>query len=127
MATNDPLEATPTPTQPAEVEARSDVGSVDIVKSICTCVDCRGEGKPYAEVMHCPSCGLQHVDQLDKQTGIDWATKPHKKHKCVDWTEVNEERNAADEVVSSTSILHRGCGFEWQPSLVHTVGVIKYD
>ena len=115
---NDPTQPELQAAQPAATE-RPDVGAVDVVKRVCECADCRAgvEAKPYPLVMRCPSCRLQHVDQGE------WGKRPHKTHRCVDWTEVTETRDTEGNVTSSSSQLHHGCGFEWTPGLVHTVGV----
>ena len=59
--------------------------------------------KPQAMDLFCPACGLRHVDQGE------WATRPHKTHRCVD---VIEES---------------GCGHEWRPHDFPTVGRSKRD
>lgn len=95
-----------------------DVGPVDVVKSKCQGACCTDPNvKPMPVVIHCPNCGVQHVDQGT------WATTLHRKHRCVDWEEVVEKRNDNDVVTFSAKKIHRGCGFEWTPSLIHTVGV----
>jgi hypothetical protein len=48
---------------------------------------------PEPLVLHCPRCGLQHVDEGE------WATRAHKTHLCA------------------------GCGQEWRPKETATVGV----
>jgi hypothetical protein len=53
-------------------------------------------------VLHCPKCNLQHIDQLEA-SGVDWRTRPHKKHLCS------------------------GCGHIWKPFDFYTVGVEKPD
>jgi hypothetical protein len=53
-------------------------------------------------VLHCPKCQLQHIDQLEA-SGVDWRTRPHKKHLCA------------------------GCGHIWKPFDFHTVGVEKVE
>lgn len=60
----------------------------------CECADCVNKTQPpLAMILFCPSCGTKHVDKGE------WATKKHKKHLC------------------------ETCSFEWQPSLINTVGV----
>lgn len=49
-------------------------------------------------VLHCPKCNLQHVDKLEP-SGIDWRTRPHRKHQCA------------------------SCGHVWMPYDFYTVGV----
>ena len=36
--------------------------------------------KPIDMVLHCPSCGWQHVDAPEPDTG--WSNPPHKSHLC---------------------------------------------
>ena len=48
---------------------------------------------PVPLALDCPACGLPHIDQGE------WATTPHKTHRCAH------------------------CGHEWRPFLVPTVGV----
>lgn len=50
-------------------------------------------GKPIPMILFCPMCQTRHIDVGD------FATKPHKIHAC------------------------QGCGFEWKPAQVPTVGV----
>ena len=59
--------------------------------------------KPVPMILHCPACHRQHID-----TG-EFATRPHRTHRC-------EVENTADGA--------QGCGYEWQPALVPTVGVL---
>jgi hypothetical protein len=67
---------------------------------ICECAPCTDKNfPPQRMVLYCPECGVKHIDEKDEATGIDWATRPHKKHLCLT------------------------CGFIWQPSLINTVGV----
>ena len=48
---------------------------------------------PVAKVLHCPTCGTQHVDRGE------WATRRHSLHLCEQ------------------------CGNEWRPFSYYTVGV----
>jgi len=131
----------------AEV-TRPDVGPVDVVKSKCQGECCTSpDFKPMQIVVSCPNCGLQHVDVGE------WATRKHKKHRCVDpvlcsdglcktpvchvetfnttlrgWCNEHVPMSGHYEYcpVPCTKLvveLKRGCGYEWQPSLLHTVGV----
>jgi hypothetical protein len=52
---------------------------------------------PLDMVLHCPSCGAQHVDAADPETG--WANPPHRSHLC------------------------HACGVIWRPADVPTNGV----
>jgi hypothetical protein len=65
--------------QPAKAEAPVQVKLVDIV-------------------LHCPSCGLQHIDAPDDRTP-NWKNEPHRSHLC------------------------HGCGHIWRPADVPTNGV----
>lgn len=68
--------------------------------------DCEGHPKPeetpVPKVLHCPSCGLQHVD-VDDNTGKWATTRLHRKHLC----------KPSDG----------GCGQVWRPFGYPTVGV----
>lgn len=55
-------------------------------------------------ILHCPACGLQHIDAPDRMhfipgTAKEWDNPPHRSHLC------------------------HGCGHIWRPSDVHTNGV----
>lgn len=52
---------------------------------------------PIPMVLHCPKCGLQHVDAPAPDK--DWTNPPHKSHLC------------------------HGCGLVWRPADVATTGV----
>lgn len=54
---------------------------------------------PIPMVLHCPTCGLQHVDA--PAPAIGWFNPPHRSHQCG------------------------GCGTIWRPADVPTVGVEK--
>lgn len=58
--------------------------------------------EPMPIVTCCPNCKQQHIDAVDPATGIDWRRREHRRHKCVGLD---------------------GCGFEWTPALIDTVGV----
>jgi hypothetical protein len=53
--------------------------------------------QPIPMVLHCPSCGEQHVDAPEPASG--WTNPPHKSHLC------------------------HGCGEVWRPADVATTGV----
>ena len=55
--------------------------------------------EPLPMVLHCPRCGLQHVDAPDPAR--DWTNPPHRSHLCA------------------------GCELIWRPADVATVGVEK--
>lgn len=60
---------------------------------------------PIDMVLHCPSCGVQHIDEPERSLGpdsterIDWDNPPHRSHLC------------------------HGCGHIWRPADVPTNGV----
>lgn len=49
--------------------------------------------KPEPAILHCPECGVQHVDDGE------WATRVHRTHQC------------------------QACGHEWRPCEYPTFGV----
>lgn len=53
---------------------------------------------PIDMVLHCPKCGMQHIDAPDERTP-DWKNEPHRSHLC------------------------HGCGHIWRPADVPTNGV----
>ncbi len=53
---------------------------------------------PIDMVLHCPKCGLQHIDAPDERTH-GWRNEPHRSHLC------------------------HGCGHIWRPADVPTNGV----
>ena len=66
---------------------------------------------PIDMVLHCPECGLQHIDAADNRSpagdpddprcsdGMTWRNPPHRSHLC------------------------HGCGHIWRPADVPTTGV----
>lgn len=58
-----------------------------------------GAGLPIPMVLHCPSCGFQHVDKPEPERG--WDNPPHKSHLCA------------------------RCGSIWRPADIETIGVEK--
>lgn len=59
---------------------------------------------PIDMVLHCPACGLQHIDAPDNRhylpgTAEEWTNPPHRSHLC------------------------HGCGHVWRPADVPTNGV----
>lgn len=65
-----------------------------------------GFSAPIDMVLHCPSCGLQHIDEPEQSVDvdgysprIDWGNPPHRSHLC------------------------HGCGHIWRPADVPTNGV----
>lgn len=63
--------------------------------------------KPIDMVLHCPACGMQHIDKADEidpyptpeKDAAWWGNPPHRSHLC------------------------RGCGHIWRPADVPTNGV----
>jgi len=53
--------------------------------------------KPIPMVLHCPACGLQHIDAPDPAKG--WDNRPHRSHEC------------------------QGCAYTWRVADVPTTGV----
>lgn len=53
---------------------------------------------PIQMILHCPRCGLQHVDEPDERTP-GWTNPPHRSHLC------------------------HGCGCIWRPADCPTTGV----
>jgi hypothetical protein len=59
---------------------------------------------------------MQHIDEAE------FVTKLHRTHRCVDRVVLGTVGElAAGEAPPHTTL--PGCGFEWQPALVYTVGV----
>jgi hypothetical protein len=56
---------------------------------------------PLPMVLHCPECGLLHVDAPEPENG--WDNPPHKSHKC------------------------HGCGIIWRPADIPTNGVLAIE
>jgi hypothetical protein len=55
----------------------------------------RAEARPVDMVLHCPACGLQHIDEATPE----WDNPPHRSHLCL------------------------GCGHIWRPADIATNGV----
>lgn len=60
-----------------------------------------GQSPPIPMVLHCPKCGLQHVDAPEPEVG--WTNPPHKSHLC------------------------HGCRTVWRPAAVPTNGVLSVE
>ena len=60
-----------------------------------------GEPAPVPMILHCPTCGTQHIDLPDERIG--WTNPPHKSHLCL------------------------ACGCIWRPADVPTTGVEKIE
>jgi hypothetical protein len=56
---------------------------------------------PIPMVLHCPSCGNQHIDAPEPENG--WTNPPHRSHKCS------------------------SCGDIWRPADVPTTGVLNVN
>lgn len=62
------------------------------------------KGEPAPMILHCPMCGMQHIDSADPMSETEgwlgaWTNPPHRSHLC------------------------HGCGTIWRPADVPTVGV----
>ena len=70
------------------------------VIEVCRAAIASVEAQPAAidMVLHCPACGLQHIDAPDERTP-NWKNEPHRSHLC------------------------HGCGHIWRPADVATNGV----
>ncbi len=55
--------------------------------------------EPIPMLLHCPRCGKQHIDEIDKVNNPGWENPPHTSHKCL------------------------GCGCVWRPCDRPTEGV----
>lgn len=55
------------------------------------------QGEVIPMILHCPACGVQHIDEPDEATG--WTNPPHRSHLCL------------------------SCGHVWRPADVATTGV----
>lgn len=88
-----------------ETSARVDQGMYDAALEALTLVE---DGfVPVPMVLHCPECGKQHLDINDGE--VDWSKRRHRTHKCV-----NTPEGA-----------NTGCGHEWRPHWIYTVGVLR--
>lgn len=89
---DDAIEAIKTVTQASEVEKFMDAAGL--------CKRCAAPiaGVPVDMVLHCPACGMQHVDAPDERTP-GWVNESHRSHLC------------------------HGCGHIWRPADVPTNGV----
>ncbi|WP_157783553.1 hypothetical protein [Rhizorhabdus wittichii] len=59
---------------------------------------------PINIVLHCPNCGLQHIDEpVGEWEGRPWANPPHRSHLC------------------------HGCGCIWRPADIATNGVSSIE
>lgn len=62
---------------------------------------CNEAATPIPMVLHCPRCGLQHVDQAEPDGG--WTNPPHRSHLC------------------------HGCAAIWRPADIATCGVASIE
>lgn len=49
------------------------------------------EPEPEQMKIYCPVCTTRHYDEHDPDTGINWATRPHRKHLCANCKHVWQE------------------------------------
>jgi rubredoxin len=61
--------------------------------------DILGIMEPIPMILHCPRCGMQHIDRPDAT--VNWDKFPHRSHECQ----------------------NKSCGYVWRPADVPTVGV----
>lgn len=66
-------------------------------------------GRPIPMILHCPKCGVQHIDEPaleerdEEGRAIHWTNPPHRSHLC------------------------HGCGCIWRPADVPTNGVARIE
>ena len=82
----------------------SDVGEISQVSIYRLDRAAQAAEAPIDMVLHCPACGIQHIDYREYTHGnygrkLDWDNPPHRSHLC------------------------RGCGHIWRPADVPTNGV----
>lgn len=80
-------------------DAERDLGRAEAALFAAITPAAAPQAVPIPMVLHCPSCGLQHVDAPEPEAG--WFNPPHRSHKC------------------------HGCGSVWRPADVATVGVAR--
>lgn len=83
----------------AEIEARLQHDAKHLNCSTCGGSGHAGDVKPIDMVLHCPSCGMQHIDAEEHDHPEGWDDPPHRSHLC------------------------HGCGHIWRPADVPTNGV----
>jgi hypothetical protein len=66
---------------------------------------------PIPMVLHCPTCGHQHVDAPEPEKG--WTNPPHKSHLCAECREI--WRPADVPTVGVASVATRGSADTWPP------------
>lgn len=69
---------------------------VSLARAALTAAVALMDAAPIPMVLHCPSCGLQHIDKPDPDNG--WHDPDHRSHQC------------------------QGCGAIWRPADVPTKG-----
>lgn len=74
--------------------------------------------KAIRALLFCPRCKSQHVDEGE------WVKRSHETHRCVDRI-VRTQTDAHSNAV--TFFVEPGCGFEWRPMLVPSVGVLELN
>ena len=70
----------------------------DVCAALAAAPDYSTPGTPIQMILHCPACGVQHIDAPDERTEA-WDNPPHRSHLC------------------------HGCGHIWRPADVATKGV----
>ena len=76
----------------------SEATRVSLMAALAAAPSTPPHADPIDMVLHCPACGLQHIDAPDERTP-DWKNEPHRSHLC------------------------HGCGHIWRPADVPTNGV----
>lgn len=74
-------------------------------------VGCGACVAPIPMVLHCPACGLQHIDAPEPENG--WENPPHKSHLCHGCSTVWRPAEVATTGVASLSGI--GSNDTWQP------------
>lgn len=70
--------------------------------------------EPLPLVLYCPA-GHQHIDEGE------WATKPHKTHRCTfhEWADSDMPEQDGIGFIQ----VFKACGLEWRPANFPTVGI----
>lgn len=88
------------PLEPTEamVHAAEDLPVPRMFGKVWRAMASAGPCAPIQMILHCPACGVQHIDAPDERTEA-WGNPPHRSHLC------------------------HGCGHIWRPADVATEGV----
>jgi hypothetical protein len=88
------------PLEPTEamVHAAEDLPAPRMFGKVWRAMASAGPCAPIQMILHCPACGVQHIDAPDERTEA-WGNPPHRSHLC------------------------HGCGHIWRPADVATEGV----